>query len=107
MVVHPKVDEAHPDATAQPHDQWRGHGTANSVKGQPIPFHVGGIGDGVVRQQRPFLQHDAEVVIHDWSVRSGRVQNKHSDHSHHLLHGRVRMIEEGAILMNGELVGQL
>ncbi len=32
MVVHAKVDEAHPDATAQPHDQWRGHGTQIPLK---------------------------------------------------------------------------
>src|SRR6516162_1693757 len=87
MMVHAKIDEPYAYATAEPHDQRRDHGTGNSVEGQPVPLHVGGVRYGVIRQHSPLLQRDPEVVIYGGSMRPRRMQNEQAQHAHHLLHG--------------------
>jgi hypothetical protein len=106
MVVHAEIDKAKPHATAKPNDERRSHWAARAVERQPVPFHVRRVWNGVVRQNRPFLQHDPKIVIHDRCVGLRGMQDEHSDQTHHLLHRRVRMIEESAVLMDREFVGE-
>ena len=47
-----------------------------------------------IRQHGPLLQHDSKIVIYRRSVRLLGMKNKQTDHSHHLLHGRMRVIEK-------------
>src|SRR5207244_11562590 len=53
-----------------------------------------------------FLQDKREIFMHYRLIRFFRMDNEESDHSHQFLHRSVRVIEEGAVLMKSEFVGE-
>src|SRR5246127_2105667 len=59
VVIHAKVDEAETDAAAETRDERRGGGSGEAVEGEPVEFHRGSVGDGVRRENGPFLEEDA------------------------------------------------
>src|SRR6266436_10258325 len=56
VVIHAEVDEAETDAAAEARNEWRGGGGGEAVEGEPIEFHGGGVGNGVGRENGPFLE---------------------------------------------------
>ena len=106
VMIHPEVDQTNPHSLAELHDAWRRGGTRLSVQRQPVELHRERVGDGVVREERPFLQDDAEVTIDARRMRALRVDDEEADQAHHLLHRHVRVIEERAVLLQRELVDE-
>jgi len=55
VMIHAKIDEAEADAGAETDDEGRSHRRDNTIHGEPVEFHAGGIGNGVVGENGPLL----------------------------------------------------
>ena len=53
------------------------------------------------------MNKQAEVAVYRRRIRFLGVNHEHADHPHHLLHGHMGVVEEGPVLMDGELVDEL
>ena len=105
MVIHAEIHEAQTHARAKAYDERRGGRSGEAIEGEPVEFHGGGVGNGVVGKDGPFLEDDAEVVIGVRRVGSLRMRDEQAEEADHFLHGAVRVIEERAFLVDGEFVG--
>jgi len=105
VMIHAEVDEAETDAAAEARDERRSGRGGEAVEGEPVEFHGGGVGVGVGRENRPFLEDDGVVVIGVRGVGILRVGDEEAEEADHFLHGAVGVIEKSAFLMDGEFVG--
>jgi hypothetical protein len=103
MVVHPQIHDTNAYPLSMLHDQRGRRRAGLPIHRQPVEFHGQRVGNGVVGEQRPFLQDDAEVAIDARRVRATWVDDEEADEAH-LLHRHVRVVEERAVLLQRELV---
>src|SRR5258707_6540620 len=106
MVVHAEIHEADTDAVPEPHDKRCCRWTGFSIEDQPVELHVHRVGYGIIRQHRIFLQMDQEVLIAMRLVGLFGVHDEGTEHSSHLLHRHVRVVEIRAFLMDIELIDE-
>src|SRR5437870_8431286 len=104
MVVHAKVDQPNAHAFPMPRDQRSSGWPGFTVEGEPVELHVHGVGNCNVRQNRVFLQDDEEIFFNARFVRLLWMHDERTDHSHHFLHGHMRVIEVGSFLAECEFV---
>ena len=99
VVIHSQVDKPDPNSASETHHQGSGHRAGYAVESQPVELHIGAVGNSAARKKGPFLHDDPEVVVDSGLQGHLRMHNEHPDHAHHFLHGPVRVIEEGAVLV--------
>ena len=104
VVVHAEVDEPDADALALAHDQRRRRRAGFSVEQKPVELHHLGVGRGRVRQHGVLLQVDEEVLLAVRAVGCAGMHDEGAEHAGELLHGHVRVVEEGAFLVDDEVV---
>jgi hypothetical protein len=81
-------------------------GACFAVEDEPVVFHAHGVRDGACRQHGVLLQMDEEVVIDCRLVGCSGMHDEAAEHADHLLHRHVRVVEEGAALVDVELVDE-
>src|SRR5215813_6251960 len=107
MMIHPDVDDPDAHTLAKLDEHRRDRGTRLAVEGQPVELHGERVRHRVVGQHRPLLQDDPEVLLHRGLIGLLGMDNEEADQADHLGHGHVRVVEERAVLMHRELVGEL
>jgi len=105
-VIHAEVDEADTDAIAEADDQGCVGWSSFAVQEEPVVFHAHGVGDGVVGENGVFLQVDQEVLVAVRRKGCLWVHDEATEHSGHLLHRHVGVIEVGSLLVDVELVDE-
>src|SRR5690606_19048486 len=70
----------------------------------PVPIHLGGIVDGGIRWDVEILIDETKVSVDRRIVSNFRMADEKSCHSHSFLHWNVCVVEEGASLVNVELI---
>ena len=99
MVIHPQIDQPDAHSLALFH-QHRGCGRSRlAIEGEPVELHRQRVGYGIVGQNSPLLDDDAEVAVDRRRVGLLRVHDEHTEHAHHFLHREVRVVKEGACLV--------
>ena len=78
--------------------------TGLAVEQQPVEFHVHRVRHGVVGQHRILLQMNQEILVAVRAVGLLGMHDEAAQHSGHLLHRHVRVIEVSAFLVNVELI---
>ena len=106
VMLHTKVHEPDTHSVSLTHHERRRCGTGFAVQEQPIPVHAHGVRRRGVGQHLIFLEMDEEVLVAMRSVGSLGVHDEAPEHAGHLLHRHVRVIEKGAFLLDGEVVGK-
>jgi len=106
VVIHAEVDEAYADAVSEADDEGSVGWSSFAVEEEPVVFHAHGVGDGVVGENCVFLQVDQEVLVAVRLERCLWVHDESAEHSGHLLHRHVGVIEVGSLLVDVELVDE-
>ena len=106
VVVHAEVDEADADALALAHDERGGGGAGFAVEQEPVELHHHSVRGGLVGEDGVLLQVDDEVLVAVRAVGNAGVHDEGAEHAGELLHGHVGVVEEGAFLVDGEVVGE-
>src|SRR5271157_912986 len=79
VMIHSEIDEAETHATALANDQRSGGRRRKTIEGEPIEFHGGSVGNGVVGEDGPLLENDGEIVIGVRSVGLLRMNDEGAD----------------------------
>ncbi len=104
MMIHAEIHEADTDAVPEPNNEWSCCRTGFSIEDQPVELHIHRVGHGIIRQDCIFLQMDQEVLVAMRTIGLLGMHDEGTEHTSHLLHRHMRVIEVSAFLMNVEFV---
>src|SRR5690242_4984512 len=104
MMIHPKVDNPDPNAVAKAHDEGCRGWSGFAVQQQPVELHVHCVRHGVVRKYGILLKKNDKILVNPGGVGDLGVHDKGPKHADHLLHGHMRVVEEGSRLVKSKFV---